>query len=178
MHKNSVSKFMNNKRYSGAFSVIELLIVIGIISLLSAIVYVSLGLVRIKSRDQARMIDLNNIYRFLGAAGGSLAASWPSGVPNDGDLSVLISAWSAQLNTKLFFQPPRDPRAATATDSGYRYIYDNGSLAIYANLEKKDTPPTLPFNQPSPGGGRGVLVGTGAWIQGVNGTDRYFQISN
>jgi len=162
-----------------AFSIIELIVVIGIIAVLATIVAVATSSVRIKVRDQARMTDLNNIYRFLGTAGGSSIASyWPDSIPNEDDLNVLIDAWKSKFNSNLFSQPPHDPRAATQSKSGYRYRYDSGNVVIYANLEKKDTPATLSFSEPTPAGGRGVFIGTGPWTSGVNGTDRYYQVSN
>jgi prepilin-type N-terminal cleavage/methylation domain-containing protein len=167
------------KSTAKAFSLIEMLVVIGIIAVLATIVAVATSAVRIKTHDQARMTDLNNIYRFLGTAGGgSIASYWPDSIADDGDLNELLNALSVKFNTKFFSQAPRDPSAATQSESGYRYRYNNGNLVIYANLEKKDTPPTLLFNEPTPAGGRGVFVGTGAWANGINGTDRYYQVSN
>lgn len=170
---------MKRDHHKKAFSIIELIVVIGIIAALATIVAVATSSARIKVRDQARMTDLNNIYRFLGTAGGSSAASyWPDNIPNEGDLNDLMSALSAKLNTKFFSQSPRDPSAGAQSASGYRYRYNNGNVVIYANLEKKDTPATLSFGDPTPAGGRGVFVGTGLWVSGVNGTDRYYQVSN
>lgn len=170
---------MKRDHLQKAFSIIELMVVIGIIAILTTIVAMATVEVRIKTRDQARMTDLNNIYRFLGTAGGSSIASyWPDSIPNEGDLNVLIDAWKSKFGANLFSQPPRDPRAATTSESGYRYRYNNGNVAIYANLEKKDTPATLLFSEPTPAAGRGVFIGTGAWAAGVNGTDRYYQVSN
>lgn len=161
------------------YTLVEIIVVIGIIAMLSTIVMAATSAARLKARDQARLTDLNTMYRFLGTAGGaSIASYWPSGIPDEGDLNVFISAIQSQAGANPFSQAPRDPRAATAAESGYRYRYNNGNLVIYANLEKKDTAASLPFNEPTPAGGRGVLVGTGAWSVGVNGTDRYYQVSN
>ncbi|KKU48893.1 hypothetical protein A3H10_04525 [Candidatus Uhrbacteria bacterium RIFCSPLOWO2_12_FULL_46_10] len=168
---------MKRHNTSKAFSIIELIVVLGIIAVIATIIAVAATTARTKARDLARMTDLNNIYRFLGATG-SVASYWPDSIPDEDDLNVLISALSSKLNSQLFSQAPRDPRAATSTESGYRYRYNSGNVVIYANLEKKDTPTTLSFSEPTPAGGRGVFIGTGAWSSGVNGTDRYYQVSN
>src|SRR3990167_3536999 len=170
-------KFRKRGTKNQAFSIIELLVVISIIAVMATIVTVAAVNARTKARDQARLTDLNNIYRFLGATG-SVASYWPDSIPDEDDLNVLISALSSKLNSQLFSQAPRDPRAATSTESGYRYRYNSGNVVIYANLEKKDKPTTLSFSEPTPAGGRGVFIGTWAWSSGVNGTDRYYQVSN
>lgn len=168
---------MKRHNTSKAFSIIELIVVLGIIAVIATIIAVATATARTKARDLARMTDLNNIYRFLGATG-SVASYWPDSIPDEDDLNVLILALSSKLNSQLFSQAPRDPRAATSTESGYRYRHNSGNIVIYANLEKKDTPATLTFSEPTPAGGRGVFIGQGAWIMGVNGTNIYYQVSN
>jgi type II secretory pathway pseudopilin PulG len=153
--------------------------VLGIVAVLATIAVPALVGARARARDQARVTDLNTIYRFLGTAGGtSVATYWPTGIPDEGDLKTLTDALAAKYGGSLFAQAPTDPRAGSGATSGYRYRYDNGDVAIYANLENPNAPPTLSVSEPTPAGGRGVLVGTGTWASGVNGTDRYYQVSN
>jgi prepilin-type N-terminal cleavage/methylation domain-containing protein len=166
------------RRFPG-FTLVELLVVIAIVAILGTLATIALSTARIKARDQVRITDLNNLYRFLGASGGgSIASYWPAGIPNDGDLTVLVAAFASASSRPLFASAPLDPRVGNSAESGYRYHYDNGNVVIYANLENPDTDPTLQYSEPTPAGGRGVLVGAGSFSSGVNGTDRYYQISN
>jgi hypothetical protein len=91
------------------------------------------------------------------------------------DLTAELMVKYPQYATQLT-NIPRDPSIGTQTESHYRYIVSaGGKCALYANLEKADTPVTLSLTAPTAGGGTGVLQGT---TGGPNGSNKYFQVSN
>jgi prepilin-type N-terminal cleavage/methylation domain-containing protein len=155
------------------FSLIELLVVIGIIGLLATIVAVSLFSARKYASDTVRKAELNQMGRFLLSS----ACYVPDGGAGDYDLKVLYDqAVAANPQVKQFMASvPRDPKTGNADQSGFRYLYtESGHCALYANLENPATAIDLPaLTEPTAGGGTGVLK---ASAPGPNGTDRYYQI--
>ena len=159
------------------FTLLELLITIGIIALLATVVFVALSGTNTRARDAARLADLNTLGRYLQSVGQSIGNYLPSSLPTEGDLQVLIDEAESQSGFNLFRQEPRDPAAQTG-ESGYRYIISGGDIVIFANLDNPETEVDLSFTEPTPAGGSGVFQGTGEWADGWNGTDKYFQVSN
>jgi prepilin-type N-terminal cleavage/methylation domain-containing protein len=158
------------------FTLVELLVTIGIIGLLATVVVLALGTTRANATDKLRMVELNRMGQWLKAAGGSLG-SYTAGLPAEGDLSVLFDELETRTGNKLFGQSPQDPNAPDG-QTGFGYIISGGDIAIYANLQDSAAEVTLPYTAPTPGGGDGVLQGTGSWSSGLNGTDKYYQVSN
>ena len=167
---------MNARHHKEAhgFTLMEILVSIGIIAVLATVVLVAIGPAARNSRDTARKAQLDLIRRFL--ASGSCYA--PAGGPGDYDLTVIVDELTAENPQVAEYASsiPKDPRSGTATESGYRYLYgDGGHCALYANLENAGADVTLPgLSEPTAGGGTGTLE---ASSEGPNGTDRYYQIS-
>lgn len=112
-----------------AFTLIELLVVISIISLLSSVVFTSLGSTRVKSRNAARIqgiLTLRNAF-YLGLSGGQ---SFPANVSlNYNCVSATCSGFPAGADIDAYLAPnlpqkPVDPVGGTR--SGYfGYLYLN-----------------------------------------------------
>ena len=161
-------------RNNGAFSLIEILVVIGIIGLLAAAAVVIFGGVRGKAGDAKRLNDLNQVGRFL-----TFGCPAPDGGPGEYDLNELLAELKTKYPRYASNIPAniRDPKTGTAARSNYKYILDaSGNCVLYANLENGETKVTIPaISAPTPGGGKGVFAAPAA---GWNGSNRYFQVSN
>ncbi|KPJ85113.1 hypothetical protein AMJ57_04270 [Parcubacteria bacterium SG8_24] len=160
-----------------AFTLVEILVTIGIIGLLAVISVVALGPSLKKARDTKRKTELARIGRFMAGT----TCYLPEAGAGDYDLEELmddVRSRYQQYAKMLPARTPRDPKSGSATVSGYRYVVTaaGADCALYANLEKADEEVTLTvLTAPTPGGGTGVLQ---AASPGPNGTDRYFQVSN
>jgi prepilin-type N-terminal cleavage/methylation domain-containing protein len=161
-------------RRSG-FTLIELTVTIGIIGLLAMFVIANSLFARDKARDTKRIADLSQMGRFL-------TFSCPK--PDGGVTSIDLVDFANELVIKFpqysgaLGNVPKDPSTGSAMQSNYTYIVTpgGGSCALFANLEVEDTDVTLTqLNDPTPGGGQGVLQGS---ANGVNGTSLYYQYSN
>jgi prepilin-type N-terminal cleavage/methylation domain-containing protein len=158
------------------FTLIELMITIGVLALLATAIYLALSGVRTKAGDDLRRAELNRLSQPLRAVGGSLD-SYLTGLSPQGDLNVLLDELENRTGKKIFGQRPKDPSAPSG-ETGFGYIISGGDIVIYANLSDADAEVTLPYNAPTPGGGTGTLQGTGTWASGLNNTDKYYQVSN
>lgn len=168
----------DNKRRTGrigAFTLIEILVVIGIIGLLATVVAAASGGALKKARDAKRMSDLTQFGRFL-----SMSCPMPDAGPGEYDFAQIVSELKAKnpQMAQLVPKTPRDPRRGSDSTSYYRYLVseDGRKCAVFANLETASEPVTnTRITAPEAGGGTGVFqAGTAGW----NGTDRYFQVSN
>lgn len=163
---------MNKTR---AFTLIEILTVIGIIAVLAAIVTVAAGGALKKGRDAKRRSDLSTIGRFI--SGGCYT---PDAGPGEYDLGAVLAEFKTKnpQYANLMAKTPRDPKSGTDENSGYRYVLgtDGNKCALFANLENGNEKVTITgISAPTPGGGTGVFQATN---EGANGTDRFFQVSN
>ena len=116
------------------FTLIELMVVISIIGILSAIVYASFGTSRKIARDDIRKTDLKNLQvaiELYKAQNGRYPAKCPSGDPNWGG-SVKGGSFKCTAQGDTFIeglvpdfiaQLPTDP-SATANNVGYLYRVD------------------------------------------------------
>lgn len=155
-----------------AFTLIETLVVVGIIAVLSTIVIIPLLGARDKARDTKRKSDLNQIGRFF-----STSCFEPTGGEGTYDLAIIINEIKSRNPQYSNYIPKiKDPKSGTDESSNYFYIYGpNKKCALYANLENNNEPITLNIAAPTPGGGNGVLRGE---TTGVNETKIYFQVTN
>jgi len=169
------------KRYklqSGAknkgFTMVEILVVVAILGIIISMVGVNLFGARTGARDTKRISDLNQIGRFL-----SFGCPMPSSGAGEYDLNVLLQEYRTNYPQYANNIPASisDPKTGTSVLSNYKYIVDsNDDCVLYANLENGEAKVDLPaISDPTPGGGRGVLESAAA---GVNGSYKYYQISN
>lgn len=164
---------MKNKKNLHGFSLIEILVVIGIIGILSTFVVIALSGVRAKARDSKRKHDLATIGRFM-----SLSCYTPTAGDGEYDLSDLAAELLVvNPSYKQYLKSvPIDPLTGTVMQSNFTYIVDGDKCALYANLENEEEEITLKnIDTPTAGAGVGVLQGTSP---GVNNTIIYFQHSN
>ena len=154
-------------------TLVELLIAVAILGVLASVVAVAVAPARRKARDAARLVEMNQMGRFLLA----ISCYAPTMGPGDYDLQELYEDLvSVNPNVANYFpEAPRDPKTGNAEASGYRYAYTaDATCALYANLEDPDARVTLgDLTAPTPGGGTGTLR---ASAPGPNGSPLYYQI--
>ncbi len=175
LSENKVKNNLNKNKFLTGFTLMEILVVIGIIGLLAAISVVLLTPALKKGRDAKRKNDLAQIGRFL-----SLSCYSPDAGDGEYDLASLfeeIKIKNPQISN-FIKSSPKDPLIGTDSQSFYIYkITDGGKKCVlYANLENNGEPITLPsISAPTPGGGTGVYeAGAAGW----NNTAKFFQFSN
>jgi prepilin-type N-terminal cleavage/methylation domain-containing protein len=150
------------------FSMIELLVVVGIIGVLVTLAVVAAGGALRRSRDAKRLQALSLIGRYFSGA----ACPMPDGGPGDYDLSEI----SGLFPSRPGFQLPEDP-GNHGGENGYRYVVsEDGALcALYANLEVEGKVTLQTADAPGAVRGNGVLEGE---ADGNNGTRFYYQVTN
>jgi len=165
---------VNKNIKKSGFTLIEMLVVIGIIGILVAFIAVSIFGSRAKARDAKRKLEIAQLGRFFTMA---------CFLPNDGEGEYDLLDIAQEIITdnprysKFFSNIPRDPKTGTPTESKYIYVVNaiGDECALYANLENLSETLTLTITVPTPAGGTGVFE---ADSPGWNGTSLYFQVSN
>lgn len=156
-----------------AFTLIELIVTLGILAVLATLATVTLLPTRVKARDSVRKTELNTIGRYLWATDCYV----PTAGPGDYDVQTILDEFIAANPQAASFvsKAPRDPKSGTESLSGYHYVYEaSGRCVIYANLESASEPNTLSITAPTAGGGNGVFEAPTA---GPNGTVKYYQVT-
>src|SRR5262245_63966351 len=116
------------------FSLIEILVVIGIIGILAAIIFSYLGSAKNNARDVVRKTEISSFGRFL-----TLGCFVPTEGPGDYDIAQIVGELQAQYPqaAQMLSNVPKDPSTGTAVQTNYRYIVNgSGKCALYANYEK------------------------------------------
>jgi len=166
------------KRFLGrqdGFTLIEILIAIGIIGVLATIVTVAALPALAKARDAKRKDALVQMGRLLSGS----ECYIPDGGARDydiGDLYAEVIAKNPQY-AQFVSSVPKDPKGGTFAVTKYRYLVnDDGSACVlYANLENDNEPVTISdISQPTPRHGTGVFEAT---TEGPNGSNKYFEVS-
>ncbi len=168
LHKVSIP-FQKSLRDFRGFTLVELLVVIGIISILATILLLQLGTARAKSRDAKRIADINQVR--------SAVEAWfddCGSYPNSNAFGTIPCGTTTGLAPKYLAVVPLDPLTpgCTATYSGagcYGYAANSAGVAtryqVWSELEV--------FNRSALGTDTDVNVGvdwSAAAGVGVNGT--------
>lgn len=158
-----------------AFTLVELLVVVGIIAILATLILFAVSGARAKARDSVRKSEISQIGQFM-----TLSCYVPHSGAGEYDLAEIADELKTKYTgfERMFKRTPKDPRVGTDTQTFYRYLVaDGGSdCAMYANLENQNEPVTLSgFTTPTAGGGKGVFQ---AVEEGWNNSNRFFQDSN
>ena len=139
------------KKFSGGFTLIELMVVIAILGVLSAIVIGNLASAKSRSRDSMRISDISNIQlalaNYLYKCGAYPTDNDLTGNENAGwacpDLDAVIEpgTYETSIEKLVAFgfirEVPKDPLEADASDLqhyGY-YSFDGTSYCLAAHLE-------------------------------------------
>ena len=167
-YRTSESKGKGHTVAVTGFTLVELLITVGIISILATGVMVAMRGATVRARDTKRKAELTQVGRLLQSG---------CRAPDGGMLDIDLKDYAVQLAAQYpqyqsFLQNvPKDPQSGNDAQSGYRYIVNNDTTkcAVYANLENNEEPISLPaINTPTPGGGTGTLR---TYAPGPNGTN-------
>lgn len=151
------------------FSLIELIIVVGIIGILATTVILATSNIRAKARDTKRKAEISQIGKFF-----SISSCYiPNAGPGNYDLADLFSEIKTKIPQTAMMKLPTDPKTGSENRTNYRYKVQNSDRCIiYANLENEKEPITITgVNSPEVGFGTGVLKSSAV---GVNGTGIYY----
>ncbi|HTM68478.1 MAG TPA: type II secretion system protein [Candidatus Binatia bacterium] len=158
------------------FTLVEMLIVLGIIAVLATLGMLAAGSALRQARDVKRKSSVAQLGRFLASG----QCYMPDAGAGDYDIGEIIGEVKAKFPQYAQFMGslPKDPKGGTDAVTKFRYVVaaDGQACALYANLENANEPVTLTsISAPTPGSGTGVLE---ASSPGPNGTTKYFQASN
>jgi type II secretion system protein G len=106
------------------FTLIEMLVVIGIIAVLAGLIMPSLGTSQMKARDAKRKSDLKQIQKALEIY---RQDQDPVAFPADGSFLNLSTSWASGA-TVYMSTVPSDPDSTSATRVNYSYVVDNTTL--------------------------------------------------
>lgn len=158
------------------FSLVEMMVALGIIAVLTTLVTVAVLPALKKGRDAKRKATIAQVRRLLASS----SCYMPDAGTGDYDLGELYP----EIRTKypqyapFLVNPPKDPKGGTDNVTKYRYqvAAAGGDCIVYANLENENEPVTLiGISAPTAGAGSGVLE---AADEGPNGSKIYFQAAN
>jgi prepilin-type N-terminal cleavage/methylation domain-containing protein len=146
-----------NKDSRKGFSLVELMIVIGIIAVLSAVVLGSIGSSRAKARDARRKSDLVNIQvalRIYREENGSYPVTpgvWWGLSDNGGNRTVSgVNAYVPGLTPTYISVLPADPKGVTSGWSGYLYTSNGTNYKFLSHFDGPESFPSVgqPFYDP------------------------------
>lgn len=115
------------------FTLVELLIILGVMSALSTIVYYNVNEARAKSRDTQRMSDLSQIHLALRLYNDTYG-SYPDFPGAIGGVAVGEGTEIDSYLDPFFPRSFKDPLASTG-DPNYHYVYDTDIDACYLEAE-------------------------------------------
>lgn len=118
-----------------AFTLVELMVVITIITVLSTFVVINLNAARKKARDDRRISDIQLIGNALDQYATTHARVYPLGNPASEDSSTYISTPISAIyeDLKKYINPvPSDPIAQTGYQYYYVYRVDGRKAAVVA----------------------------------------------
>lgn len=120
------------------FTLIEMLVVIGIIAVLAGLIMPSLGTSQMKARDAKRKSDLKQIQKALEIF---RQDQDPVAFPTDGSFLNLATSWASGA-TVYMSTVPSDPDSTAATRVNYSYSVDSNTLTylLCACLENTADP--------------------------------------
>jgi type IV pilus assembly protein PilA len=147
---------MHTAQNHNGFTLIEILVVIGLIAILSVIVLIAINPARqfAQARDSQRLSNIETILNAIGqkmadnkgvfATGGcnplptsTTTITTVSG-SGSGDLGCLVPIYVSAL--------PMDPTAGSGTDTGYSFYQDtNGRIHVIASTTESAIPRTTPI---------------------------------
>jgi len=118
------------KQFSG-FTLIEILVVISIISILSAVIYASFGDARANSRDKVRKTSLKELalaielyksqYGVYPALGCGATTEWAGPGPQVSSDTTTCKDYIAGLVPEFISELPTDPNAEQESGQGFMY---------------------------------------------------------
>lgn len=125
---NMFKKNYKNEYFKKAFSLIELMVVIGIIAVLSAVIMSNYSQAKAKSRDSKRISDIAKIQLAL-AQFYDRCNAYPKTIDlNYADPQAYTCPTNTDVSLKNFITVmPNDP----LTDQPYGYYYEPGGLEYY-----------------------------------------------
>lgn len=144
---------MARNKSTGAFTLIELVVVIAIIALLASIVLVALNQARLKSRDAKRVGDIHQIQTALELYYSDNGA-YPAGYCESTPGGTWSACWSTFLPSQYIGKMPIDP-LNTLGSYGYYYAATykpngpctplwTGSTGNYMLITRLENPSSIP----------------------------------
>lgn len=143
---------------SSGFTLIEILVVVAVIGMLSAVILVSLNQARARGRDARRKADMIQVHKALelyandnnGAFPSTGGAWWGVSVNGGNRTTSGVNAYIPSLTPNYIRVLPTDPRGITTAWSGYIYRSDGTSFKFVSHDTGPESFPTAgqPFYDP------------------------------